>query len=73
MVPDIDLPDGGDGDPYFPGGIGCEFCNTLWATDKSVTLHERDAHGIRPEHDCGRYPYLHVGLCVACEIMEDEA
>ena len=41
----------GDGDPRFPGGIGCEYDDTLWATADSVSEHYRVAHGICD--DCG--------------------
>ena len=33
-----------DGDPDFPGGIGCSICDTLWATHESVSAHEAEVH-----------------------------
>ena len=35
----------GDGDPDFPGGIGCEHDDTLWATAESADQHYREVHG----------------------------
>jgi hypothetical protein len=34
----------GDGNPDFPGGLGCEWCDSLWATSDSLDAHEREAH-----------------------------
>lgn len=40
-IPPGELPSGGDGNPYFPGGIGCDVdgCDTLWATADSAAKH----------------------------------
>jgi hypothetical protein len=35
----------GDGDPNFQGGMGCQYCDTLWASDASLTAHELRVHG----------------------------
>ena len=43
---DDDEPMMGDGDPDFPGGIGCpvEGCDSLWASDESLRRHLSDFH-----------------------------
>ena len=41
----------GDGDPTFPGGIGCEYDDSLWATSASWARHMAEAHGEDVGHD----------------------
>jgi hypothetical protein len=42
------IEEAGDGDPNWPGGIGCEYCDSLWATADGAQGHHFRVHRDQP-------------------------